>query len=179
MFFGLNLMLCFFTWCFSRKTKGLSLTIIKCNIPYRNSLTHCCFLFCLHSPFQVSEIFNYSQDDLMTEDMLILDTHAEVFVWIGQSVDSKDKQTAFEIGQVQICFIFFPSCHHVLFFLSNKYCVTIFSPEIHRPCSFPRRFTSRSTTLSDYRGKWTLLLHNIFLLGQCKDPGMSFCILCI
>lgn len=58
------------------------------------------------SPFQVSEIFNYSQDDLMTEDMLILDTHVEVFVWIGQSVDSKDKQTAFEIGQVQICFFF-------------------------------------------------------------------------
>ncbi|XP_074566292.1 villin-2-like [Curcuma longa] len=51
---------------------------------------------------KVSEIFNYSQDDLMTEDMLILDTHAEVFVWIGQSVDSKDKQTAFEIGQKYI-----------------------------------------------------------------------------
>lgn len=51
---------------------------------------------------EVSEIFNYSQDDLMTEDMLILDTHVEVFVWIGQSVDSKDKQTAFEIGQKYI-----------------------------------------------------------------------------
>ncbi|XP_042448781.1 villin-2-like [Zingiber officinale] len=51
---------------------------------------------------KVSEIFNYSQDDLMTEDMLILDTHAEVFVWIGQSVDSKDKQTAFEVGQKYI-----------------------------------------------------------------------------
>ncbi|RWR95385.1 villin-2 [Cinnamomum micranthum f. kanehirae] len=52
--------------------------------------------------FEVSEIFNFSQDDLLTEDMLILDTHAEVFVWVGQSVDSKEKQKAFEIGQKYI-----------------------------------------------------------------------------
>lgn len=31
---------------------------------------------------------------------MVLDTHAEVFVWVGQSADSKEKQTAFEIGQV-------------------------------------------------------------------------------
>ncbi|WOK96048.1 villin-2-like isoform X1 [Canna indica] len=51
---------------------------------------------------EVSEIFNYSQDDLLTEDMLLFDTHAEVFVWIGQSVDSKEKQKAFDIGQKYI-----------------------------------------------------------------------------
>ncbi|KAG8367888.1 hypothetical protein BUALT_Bualt16G0119400 [Buddleja alternifolia] len=49
--------------------------------------------------FQVEEIYNFSQDDLLTEDILILDTHAEVFVWVGQSVDSKEKQNAFENGQ--------------------------------------------------------------------------------
>ncbi|KAJ0560391.1 putative villin headpiece, villin/Gelsolin, ADF-H/Gelsolin-like domain superfamily [Helianthus annuus] len=49
--------------------------------------------------FEIEEIYNFSQDDLLTEDMLILDTHAEVFVWVGQSVDSKEKQSAFEIGQ--------------------------------------------------------------------------------
>ncbi|KAL0334312.1 UNVERIFIED_CONTAM: Villin-2 [Sesamum angustifolium] len=49
--------------------------------------------------FQVEEIYNFSQDDLLTEDILILDTHAEVFVWIGQSVDPKEKQHALEIGQ--------------------------------------------------------------------------------
>ncbi|KAL0453110.1 UNVERIFIED_CONTAM: Villin-2 [Sesamum latifolium] len=55
-----------------------------------------------HGPsgkFEVEEIYNFSQDDLLTEDILILDTHAEVFVWVGQSVDLKDKQNAFEIGQ--------------------------------------------------------------------------------
>lgn len=31
---------------------------------------------------------------------MVLDTHAEVFVWVGQSTDSKEKESAFEIGQV-------------------------------------------------------------------------------
>ncbi|XP_020539416.1 villin-3 isoform X2 [Jatropha curcas] len=52
--------------------------------------------------FQVEEVYNFSQDDLLTEDILILDTHAEVFVWIGQSVDPKEKQNAFDIGQKYI-----------------------------------------------------------------------------
>ncbi|XP_015073273.1 villin-3 isoform X2 [Solanum pennellii] len=49
--------------------------------------------------FEVEEIYNFAQDDLLTEDVLLLDTHAEVFVWVGQSADSKEKQSAFEIGQ--------------------------------------------------------------------------------
>ncbi|XP_022935422.1 villin-3-like [Cucurbita moschata] len=49
--------------------------------------------------FQVEEIYNFSQDDLLTEDILILDTQAEVFIWIGHSVDPKEKQNAWEIGQ--------------------------------------------------------------------------------
>ncbi|KAL2327041.1 hypothetical protein Fmac_020468 [Flemingia macrophylla] len=51
---------------------------------------------------EVEEVYNFSQDDLLTEDMLILDTHAEVYIWIGQSVDPKEKQNAFEIGQKYI-----------------------------------------------------------------------------
>ncbi|KAL6987152.1 Villin-2 [Sarracenia purpurea var. burkii] len=52
--------------------------------------------------WQVEEVYNFSQDDLLTEDILILDTHAEVFVWVGQFVDSNEKQNAFEIGQKYI-----------------------------------------------------------------------------
>ncbi|XP_006350184.1 villin-2 [Solanum tuberosum] len=48
---------------------------------------------------EVEEIYNFAQDDLLTEDVLLLDTHSEVFVWVGQSADSKEKQSAFEIGQ--------------------------------------------------------------------------------
>lgn len=49
---------------------------------------------------QVTEVFNFSQDDLLTEDTMILDTHSEVFVWMGQCVETKEKQKAFDIGQV-------------------------------------------------------------------------------
>ncbi|KAJ0262483.1 Villin-2 [Hirschfeldia incana] len=52
--------------------------------------------------FQVEEIYNFDQDDLLTEDIYLLDTHAEVFVWVGQGVDPKEKQTVFEIGQKYI-----------------------------------------------------------------------------
>lgn len=51
---------------------------------------------------EVTEVYNFSQDDLLTEDILILDTHEEIFVWVGQSVDSKEKQNAFDIGQKYI-----------------------------------------------------------------------------
>ncbi|KAK2653157.1 hypothetical protein Ddye_013013 [Dipteronia dyeriana] len=49
--------------------------------------------------FEVEEVYHFLQDDLLTEDILILDTHAEVFVWVGQSVDTKEKQNVFDIGQ--------------------------------------------------------------------------------
>ncbi|KAH7679275.1 Villin/Gelsolin protein [Dioscorea alata] len=52
--------------------------------------------------FEVDEVFNFSQDDLLSEDILILDTHAEVFVWVGYSVHSEDKQNAFEFGQLTL-----------------------------------------------------------------------------
>ncbi|KAL8136611.1 hypothetical protein V2J09_002612 [Rumex salicifolius] len=51
---------------------------------------------------KVEEIYNFIQDDLLTEDTLILDTHAEVFVWVGHTVDPKEKQKAFEMGEKYI-----------------------------------------------------------------------------
>ncbi|KAJ6844880.1 villin-5-like isoform X2 [Iris pallida] len=47
---------------------------------------------------KVTEIFNFSQDDLMTEDIFILDCHSDVFVWVGQKVDSKTRSQALNIG---------------------------------------------------------------------------------
>lgn len=57
------------------------------------------FKFNKEGKFKVEEVYNFTQDDLLTEDMMILDTHIEVIVWVGQSVDPKEKQTAFEIGE--------------------------------------------------------------------------------
>lgn len=49
---------------------------------------------------QVTEIHNFSQDDLMTEDIFVLDCHSEIFVWVGQQVDPKSRVQALTIGEV-------------------------------------------------------------------------------
>ncbi|GMH03158.1 hypothetical protein Nepgr_004997 [Nepenthes gracilis] len=48
---------------------------------------------------KVKEIFNFTQDDLMTEDVCILDCHCDIFVWVGQQVDSKTRMQALTIGE--------------------------------------------------------------------------------
>ncbi|GMI65726.1 villin 2 [Hibiscus trionum] len=69
-------------------------------------LTVLSVIVCCHmdasEKFKVEEVYNFSQDDLLTEDILILDTHAEVFVWVGQHVDATEKQSVFEIAQKYI-----------------------------------------------------------------------------
>lgn len=47
------------------------------------------------------EIYNFTQDDLMTEDIFILDCHSDIFVWVGQQVDTKTKLQALTIGEVR------------------------------------------------------------------------------
>ncbi|KAL5549272.1 hypothetical protein UlMin_004503 [Ulmus minor] len=48
---------------------------------------------------KLTEIYNFTQDDLMTEDIFILDCHSDIFVWVGQQVDSKKKLLALTIGE--------------------------------------------------------------------------------
>ncbi|XP_023635046.1 villin-5 isoform X1 [Capsella rubella] len=48
---------------------------------------------------KVTEIFNFTQDDLMTEDIFILNCHTEIFVWVGQQVDPKKKPQVLAIGE--------------------------------------------------------------------------------
>ncbi|KAI8014495.1 Villin-4 [Camellia lanceoleosa] len=50
---------------------------------------------------KVTEIYNFSQDDLMTEDIFVLDCHLDIFVWVGQQVDSKTKIHALTIGETK------------------------------------------------------------------------------
>ncbi|WZZ51728.1 hypothetical protein YC2023_051835 [Brassica napus] len=51
--------------------------------------------------WQVTEIYNFTQDDLMTEDIFIVDCHPEIFVWVGQEVVPKNKLLALTIGEVR------------------------------------------------------------------------------
>ncbi|XP_076954300.1 villin-4-like [Bidens hawaiensis] len=53
----------------------------------------------LKGDLKVTEIYNFSQDDLMTEDIFILDCHSSIFVWVGQQVDQKLKTQALVIGE--------------------------------------------------------------------------------
>ncbi|XP_076946933.1 villin-1-like [Bidens hawaiensis] len=51
------------------------------------------------SDLKVKEIFSYTQDDLTTEDVLILDCYTEIFVWVGHNSVVKSMQQALSIGQ--------------------------------------------------------------------------------
>ncbi|CAI9787463.1 unnamed protein product [Fraxinus pennsylvanica] len=53
----------------------------------------------LKGDLKVTEIYNFDQDDLMTEDIFILDCHSDIYVWVGQQVESKDKINALSIGE--------------------------------------------------------------------------------
>nr|XP_010927065.1 villin-5 isoform X1 [Elaeis guineensis] len=48
---------------------------------------------------KITEIYSFTQDDLMTEDIFILDCHSNIFVWVGQQADSKSKLQALSIGE--------------------------------------------------------------------------------
>nr|GMD69271.1 villin-1 isoform X1 [Ipomoea batatas] len=44
----------------------------------------------------VKEIFNFSQDDLTTEDVLVLNCHREIYVWIGRNSSINSKREAID-----------------------------------------------------------------------------------
>ncbi|CAD6217809.1 unnamed protein product [Miscanthus lutarioriparius] len=48
---------------------------------------------------KVKEIYHFTQDDLMTEDVFILDCHTSIFVWVGQQVDVKVRLQALDVGE--------------------------------------------------------------------------------
>ncbi|MCO5603479.1 hypothetical protein L7F22_057629 [Adiantum nelumboides] len=49
---------------------------------------------------QVTEVFNFTQNDLLSDEVMILDVHSDIYVWVGQSVNGKLKPK--EIGQKYI-----------------------------------------------------------------------------
>lgn len=49
----------------------------------------------------MKEIYNFTQDDLTTEDVLVLDCHREIYVWIGCHSNVGSKQQALNLGLVK------------------------------------------------------------------------------
>lgn len=59
----------------------------------------------------MKEIYNFVQDDLTTEDVLLLDCQSEVYVWIGLNSNIKSKQEALTLGLVIFLFIWPSQCY--------------------------------------------------------------------
>lgn len=49
----------------------------------------------------MKEIYNFVQDDLTTEDVLLLDCQSEIYVWIGSNSIAKSKKQALALGLVR------------------------------------------------------------------------------
>ena len=48
------------------------------------------------SDLSVEEIFDYAQEDLIEDDIMLLDTYNEIFLWIGQGANDLEKKAALE-----------------------------------------------------------------------------------
>jgi len=46
--------------------------------------------------FDLEEIYNFTQDDLLLEDIYILDVYTSVFVWVGTDANDEEKRKSFE-----------------------------------------------------------------------------------
>jgi hypothetical protein len=47
---------------------------------------------------QVSEVFNWSQEDLVEDDVIVLDAGTQVFVWIGSAASPGERSRALEVA---------------------------------------------------------------------------------
>ncbi len=51
--------------------------------------------------FKVERILPFSQDDLQTEDVFLLDTFEEIFLWFGQKSLEKNQKLMIQVAQVR------------------------------------------------------------------------------
>ena len=45
---------------------------------------------------QVEEILNFTQEDLVSDDIMMLDLRSEVYVWVGRESNAQEKEMAFK-----------------------------------------------------------------------------------
>ena len=126
--------------------------------------------------WQVTEIYNFTQDDLMTEDIFIVDCHSEIFVWVGQEVVPKNKLLALTIGEVRfIRHIANRTLERISlkrsWNLRQKLLIYLYfvSLEIHRERLSPGKVIPWSPYICDHGRWWAKFLHPVFhFLGFLK-----------
>lgn len=48
---------------------------------------------------EAQEVFNFEQNDLLSEDVMVLDAHNEIFAWVGQNAAPQEKEQALYMAQ--------------------------------------------------------------------------------
>eukprot|EP00271_Cylindrocystis_brebissonii_P001187 TRINITY_DN11491_c0_g1_i1.p1 TRINITY_DN11491_c0_g1~~TRINITY_DN11491_c0_g1_i1.p1 ORF type:complete len:971 (+),score=225.24 TRINITY_DN11491_c0_g1_i1:170-3082(+) len=54
---------------------------------------------------RVTEVFNYTQEELISDDVMVLDAYSTIFVWVGSQSNDAEKKGAFDIGQQYLDFV--------------------------------------------------------------------------
>jgi hypothetical protein len=49
---------------------------------------------------QVTEVHNFTQDDLLTDDVMILDCNNAIYEWVGQNTSTDEKEHVLEVAKV-------------------------------------------------------------------------------
>jgi hypothetical protein len=52
--------------------------------------------------FEVEEIFDFDQEDLIPEDVMLLDTYNEVFVWVGEEANAVEKKESLKTAMAYV-----------------------------------------------------------------------------
>lgn len=52
----------------------------------------------------VTEIADFSQEDLNEDDCMVLDGGDEVYVWIGKTASPEEKEQSLEMAKVSFCY---------------------------------------------------------------------------
>jgi len=51
--------------------------------------------------FEVEEIFNFTQEDVEEDDIMLLDTHDSVFIWVGKDANTIERKESMTTALVR------------------------------------------------------------------------------